>query len=219
MNPVSDPDIKKVKALVLDLGGVLIDIDPELTTKAFSELGASDALKKHSRAVQDPLFDRFERGETGPDEFRKGIREKSGIQASDEEIDRAWNALLLEIPRPRFHLLEKLEKEYELHLFSNTNLIHFEAFSEMVDSTYGMAAFRKLFQGIHLSYEMGVRKPEERAFRLLLDRVGHAPAQTLFIDDTEAHVKAAREQGIRSWHLAEKDLLGLEKELLPQDLS
>lgn len=219
MSPASRHNISPLTTLVLDLGGVIIDIDPSLTTDAFSQLGAEQALEKHSRAVQDPLFDRFEKGEVDAPEFRERIREKAGVQASDQAIDRAWNKLLLDIPEERFSLLERLCRSYELHLFSNTNAIHYEAFSEIVEREYGVEAFQKLFKGIHLSFEMGARKPDPEAFRTLLDRIGRSPENILFIDDTSAHVEAAKKEGIRAWHLGERELIEWEKELLPQGFS
>lgn len=209
------PDIQEVEVLVLDLGGVIIDIDPERSSKAFARLGKGGLLKEHSKAEQDELFDRFERGEIDAKGFREELRERAGIEANDRTIDEAWNALLLGIPDERFRTLERMAGHYRLHLFSNTNEIHMEGFKRIVEKRYGMEAFFGLFEAVHLSYRMGRRKPEKEAFDHLLDRIGSLPEKTIFIDDTEAHVKAARERGIVGLHLDREELSEWELELLP----
>lgn len=205
---------EEVKVLLLDLGGVIIDIDPSKTSEAFAQLGEGKWLEAHSKAEQDCLFDELERGEIRPERFRQALREKAGMKASDQAIDEAWNALLLDIPKERFRFLQRAAKRYRLHLFSNTNAIHMEGFKGIVEANFGFDAFKDLFEGIHLSYEMGARKPEKRAFEQLLERIGISPQEILFIDDTRTHVQKARESGIHAYHLMGEELFDLEKRLL-----
>ncbi len=213
------PDPRDIEVLLLDLGGVIIDIDPERTSQAFAKLGNGKILEAHSRAEQDRLFDRLERGEISAGEFRATLREKAGMEASDEAIDEAWNALLLDIPRERYRFLQRAAQHYRLHLFSNTNEIHMLGFQRIVENSFGFENFRQLFEGIHLSYELGARKPEERAFNELLKRLGCSPQQILFVDDTKAHVQSAQEKGIKAHHLKDGRITDLEKALLDQDFS
>ncbi len=209
------PSLEGVETLLLDLGGVIIDIEPERSSRAFSELGKGALLLEHSKAEQDGLYDRFERGEISIEDFRRELKERALIEGSDAMIDEAWNALLLDIPRERFHFLERLSRHYRLHLFSNTNEVHMKGFSRIVEERYGFEAFKALFEGIHLSYEMGARKPEKEAFEKLLGRMGTLPRKVLFIDDTKDHVEAAQGIGIRAYHLRSEELLGTERLLLP----
>lgn len=209
------PPIEGVKLLLLDLGGVIIDIEPDRSSKAFSKLGKGTILGEHSKAEQDELFDRFERGDHDAASFRRELRERASIEADDRRIDEAWNALLIGIPQERFRFLERMASHYRLHLFSNTNELHMKGFSEIVESAYGFKDFLKLFEGIHLSYEMGARKPEPEAFEELLHRMGTEPEEVLFIDDTAAHIETARQLGIRSYHLNDQELTELKSKLLP----
>lgn len=210
----SFPETGGIDVIVLDLGGVIIDIDPELSSRAFSRLGSGSLLGEHSKAEQDHLFDRLERGEIDAASFRQELRERGGIEASDGDIDDAWNALLLDIPMERFRFLEKLRERYELHLFSNTNELHMEGFERIVEGRYGMKAFEKLFHGIHLSYRLKARKPEKEAFELLIREIGAEPHRILFIDDTRKHVDSAREAGIHAYHLGSDELTELKRRLL-----
>lgn len=210
----SFPNIEDIEVIVLDLGGVIIDIDPERSSRAFSRLGSGSLLEEHSKAEQDRLYDRLERGEIDAATFRQELRSRGGIEASDRAIDEAWNALLLDIPLERFRFLEELRKRYELHLFSNTNELHMEGFERIVEARYGMKAFEELFHGIHLSYRLRARKPEKEAFELLIKEVGAEPHRILFIDDTRPHVDSARELGICAYHLGKDELTALKERLL-----
>ncbi len=191
-----------IRHIIFDLGGVLLDIDPEASTRSFRELGMGKALEAHSRAKgQHELFDKLEIGAISPERFREGLREVAGIRASDEAIDDAWNAMLKTLPEERFRLLERLSRTHSLFLFSNTNAIHAEAFTRVIEETYGYERFRQSFRNIYFSHELGMRKPELEAFRVILEKEGLAPEETLFLDDTSEHVQGARKVGLEARHI------------------
>ena len=56
--------------------------------------------------------------------------------------------------------------------------------------------FLDWFEGIVISGEVGITKPDERVYHHLLDRFGLDAASTVFIDDSAANVRAAREVGM-----------------------
>jgi 2-haloacid dehalogenase len=58
--------------------------------------------------------------------------------------------------------------------------------------------FLRWFRGIVVSGEVGVIKPDPRIFELLIDRFAIDPEDTVYIDDVEANVIAARPFGIHS---------------------
>jgi putative hydrolase of the HAD superfamily len=57
------------------------------------------------------------------------------------------------------------------------------------------------------SHELGVAKPDPRVFALVCTELGRPPAECLFVDDTEGHVAAAREAGLRAHHYRSADAL------------
>ena len=62
--------------------------------------------------------------------------------------------------------------------------------------TRGRFEFLDWFDGLLVSGEERMTKPDPAFFRLLLDRFGLDPGATVFVDDSEANVAAARELGI-----------------------
>jgi putative hydrolase of the HAD superfamily len=205
----------RYETLLLDLGGVLIDVDYGAATRAFDALGFSDFGALYSKARQDHLFDGLETGDLSPAQFRDRIRQLYRPDITDREIDTCWNAMLGSIPPPRIELLRSLKERYRLLLLSNTNAIHVPAFEAIIARENNIADFKSLFHGAYYSCEIGLRKPHAEAFHHVLEQHGADPSGTLFIDDSIQHVVGAREAGLYAEHLelATEDVLGMVKRL------
>lgn len=204
-------DMTSIDTVLLDLGGVLIDVDYQRTARAFHALGFEGFETLYSKAQQDHLFDGFETGALSPAQFRDRIRSLHRIDITDREIDACWNAMLGTIPAERLALVDRLRERYRLLLLSNTNAIHVPAFSAIIATGNGIADFKACFHGAYYSCEIGLRKPHAEAFHHVLQRHGADPARTLFIDDSIQHVVGARAAGLRAEHLelAQEDVIGL----------
>lgn len=201
--------------ILLDLGGVLIDVDYQATARAFRALGHPHFEHLYSKAQQDHLFDGFETGALSAVQFRDRIRHLLGPALSDATIDASWNAMLGSIPPARLALVQRLMQHYQVLLLSNTNAIHVPAFEAIIARENGIADFKQLFHGAYYSCEIGLRKPDADAFLYVLKRHGADPATTLFIDDSIQHVHGARNAGLHAEHLelATEDVIGLVERL------
>lgn len=208
-----------IDTLLLDLGGVLIDVDYHASAHAFKSLGFTDFDTLYSKAKQDHLFDGFETGALSPAEFRARIRQLFRPEITDEQIDTCWNAMLGSIPQERIALVSRLKQQYKVLLLSNTNAIHVPAFSAIVERENGIADLKALFHGAYYSCEIGLRKPDASAYHHVLAQHGADPHRTLFIDDSIQHVAGARAAGLEAEHLKleNEDLVRLVErmELLP----
>lgn len=201
--------------ILLDLGGVLIDVDYHAAAKAFAALGFSNFDTLYSKAKQDHLFDGFETGAISVAGFRDRIRGLHDEPLADDQIDECWNAMLGSIPPERIRLVERLKARYQVLLFSNTNAIHVPAFEAIVARENGIPDFKALFHGAYYSCELGLRKPHPDAFLHVLALHGAEPGRTLFIDDSIQHVEGAREAGLHAEHLelAQEDVVRLVERL------
>lgn len=210
---MAQPDT--INTILLDLGGVLIDVDYHASAHAFAKLGFSDFDALYSKAKQDHLFDGFETGALSPAQFRDRIRQLHGHPMSDAQIDSCWNAMLGSIPHARIEFVEQLKARYQVLLLSNTNAIHVPAFEAIVARENGIRDFKGLFHGAYYSCEMGLRKPHAEAFLHVLHAHNADPATTLFIDDSIQHVEGARAAGLRAEHLelAKEDVVALVERL------
>jgi putative hydrolase of the HAD superfamily len=186
-----------VKNIIFDFGGVILNIDYKLTETAFARLGLTDFAGIYSQASQKDLFDRLETGRIMPAEFREKIRKYIGA-ASDEQIDSAWNAMLLDLPEERIILLDKLKKKYRIFLLSNTNEIHFAAFSAYMKCKFKRDIFFEVFEKAYVSHEMKMRKPDAEIFEFVVRENNLLKEETLFIDDSIQHIEGAKKAGLNA---------------------
>jgi FMN phosphatase YigB (HAD superfamily) len=199
-------NLNGIKNIIFDLGGVILDIDYNLTVKAFDGLGIPNFKEQYSKMSQSNLFDNIETGKISPVEFRDLIREVAQKTISDAEIDTAWNALILHLPQYRIEILKNLQVNYRLFLLSNTNKIHYDDYSEVIKRENGIEGLEPLFEKTYLSHEMGLRKPDPEIFQVVLNENNLVPKETLFIDDSPQHIASAKTLGIVAYHLENEDI-------------
>ena len=190
---------KKIKNIVFDLGGVLVDLDFKAAINGLQKAGFANVKEQLQTLHQEGIFQKFELGEMSADEFRTAIRENSTVELTDEEVDNLWNAMLLEIPREKLELILDLRGKYMVYLLSNTNSIHWDY---VCKNAFNYRGFRvkDYFEETFLSYEMHLAKPDKAIFEKVLQDANLLPEETLFIDDSEANCKAAEEVGIHAHH-------------------
>ena len=151
--------MKNYKAIIFDLGGVILNIDYKLTIDDFKKLGIKDATSFYGKKVQHPIFDKIEVGEVRPKAFLEFLQKESH-KASLKKVENAWNAMLLDLPQKRLKFLKKLKNNYITFLLSNTNEIHINAFKRNLGGTK-WSEFKSLFDKMYLSHEIGYRKPNK----------------------------------------------------------
>ena len=120
-----------IKNIIFDLGGVIMDIDVKQTLKAFTNLGIKDIDKIFGHGFAASFVSDHEAGKISDDVFLKEIKKLITGEVSNEIVIDAWNALLLRFPPERIQLLKDLKSRYRVFLYSNTNAIHYDKFSEM----------------------------------------------------------------------------------------
>lgn len=190
--------IQGIRHIIFDLGGVLLNIDYQLTEKAFIDLGITNFGQIYSQLQQTPLFDRFETGKIGREEFIATLKNASQVPVTDRQIEDAWNAMLLNYPIRRLQILQQLRNYYDLYLLSNTNEIHEQAFTGILERNHGMPGLGVFFDKVYLSHRIGLRKPNKEVFDFVLSQNNLDPAATLFIDDSPQHIEGAKLAGIQT---------------------
>jgi len=190
-----------IKNIIFDFGGVICNIDISLTEKAFHDLGLKKFDKSYSVTDRDNFFGAFETGRITPQQFRDTLKEYIEKRVTDNDIDRVWNALLLDIPEQRIDLLKQLRSKYKLFLLSNTNQIHYERYLSDFQKIYGLKDFNELFDKAYFSHQITLRKPFPEIFEFVINDADIMPSETLFIDDSIEHVEGARKAGLHAYHL------------------
>ncbi|MEL5893350.1 HAD family phosphatase [Bacteroides sp. GD17] len=189
---------KGIKNLIIDFGGVLIDLDRQRCLDNFKKLGMPDTEVVLDIYHQQDFFQQYEKGLITTAEFRDVIREKIGKPVTDARIDEAWNSFLVNIPTYKLDLLLNLRKDYVVYLLSNTNELHWQ-WSCQHAFPYKTFRVEDYFEHIFLSYEMKMAKPDAEIFRRVLDETDIVPQETLFIDDSDANCRTAETLGISTY--------------------
>lgn len=190
--------LENVRHIIFDLGGVLLNIDYNLTEEAFVKLGITDFPDMYSQLKQTTLFDDFEIGKITAEAFISGLQQHASISLTEKDIIGAWNAMLLDFPLRRLQILQQLRTYYDLFLLSNTNKIHETAFNDILRRENGIQHIGAFFDRVYLSHRIGMRKPDVEVFEMILSENGLKPEHTLFIDDSPQHIEGAKKLGIQT---------------------
>jgi glucose-1-phosphatase len=184
-----------IKNIILDLGGVLINLDYNKTNEALSKLGYANGFTK---AKQINLFDKLEEGKVSELDFLKEFNTLAGANHEHKTIIDAWNAILLDFPYERLALLKELNENYRVFLFSNTNTIHIKEVNAELKKQHSIDNLNGYFEKVYLSHELGIRKPKIEGFKHIVETNNLTLKETLFIDDSPQHIEGAKKAGLEA---------------------
>jgi len=187
-----------IKNLIIDFGGVLVDLDRSRCINSFKSIGADCIEEMLNPYYQRGLLMKLENGDITSDQFHKELRMTVGKELTDSQIDDAWNSFLVSIPSYKLELLLELRERYSVYLLSNTNEIHWEMSCERFFSYKNLRA-EDFFEKIFLSYQLHQLKPSKEIFETVLKVTGIRPEETFLIDDSVANCKMAESIGIHTY--------------------
>jgi FMN phosphatase YigB (HAD superfamily) len=200
--------MENIKNIIFDYGNVIFMIDFKRTQQSFTDLGIKNAERFFAHAGHDPLFDEFEKGNISAAEFRDGVRRiTENADLSDEQIDKAWNSLLLGVPPANHDLLLEIKKNYRTFLLSNINEIHLDAVVAHLKDKHRIDSNERFFEKIYYSHLVRMRKPNKDIFEHVLNDSKLKPEETLFIDDSPQHIKTAQSLGLHTHLMLPDDSL------------
>ena len=204
--------MQKIKNIIFDLGGVILNIDFKQTALAFAELGMGNFNEYYTLQSVSPLFEKLEMGMITPEDFYNEFRNLAKLPSlTNDEIMHAWNALLLDFPAERISWLKQIKERHKIYLLSNTNQIHYDAFTKIYREKIEDKNFDELFVTAYYSHVLGLRKPSKEIFETVLKKGNLLHEETVFIDDSMANIEAAKNVGLQTIHLpSPKTILDLD---------
>ncbi len=200
--------MEAIKNIIFDLGGVLLNIDYHKTADAFKALGVHQFDELYSQANANHLFEALETGDISEDNFYKEIEQFCGPGTTRQQIQQAWNAILLDFRMDSLSVLESIKDKYNLYLLSNTNSIHLTEFNRILLDETGQPSLDAYFKKSYYSHIIRMRKPYTATYQWVLNDEQMIAEETLFIDDSINNVKGAAETGIRTHHLLPGEKIG-----------
>ncbi len=192
---------RKHPNVVFDFGGVLVDWDPRyLYRKLFD--GHDAAVE---RFLDEINFYEWNFQQDKGRSFAEGTAELSARFPHYAELiaaycDRWEESIAGPIPETVEILHHLKEKQYPLFGLSNWSAETFYRIRPNLD-------FMNWFDGIVISGEVRLAKPDPAIYEVLLEQANDSPRNCLFVDDSEANVTAARELGFDTIHFESPEQL------------
>jgi putative hydrolase of the HAD superfamily len=190
------------KAIIFDLGGVILNIDYNKTSEAFKKAGVQNIDDMYSQKTADMLFRNLEEGKITEAAFFNSLRAVSGIALSDQQITEAWNSMLLDFRKETLDFITTLRPRYKVYLLSNTNSIHLREFYNIYKRLERDELFEELFDAVYYSHLIGYRKPDAAAYQYVLEKNLLKAEECVFVDDSFQNIEGARLAGLEAIFLA-----------------
>jgi FMN phosphatase YigB (HAD superfamily) len=180
------------RALLFDLGGVLVDIEFARALSSWQPYSSLSAKELAEAFRFDPAYEQHERGQISSQEYFSHLASALKLSASLADVEAGWNAIFKgEITETR-HLVQKASRTLPCYAFTNTNGSHMRTWAALYPQLVSS------FQRIFASHEIGMRKPDRRAFEFICESIGCTPGSVLFFDDLPENVEAAQAAGLPS---------------------
>ena len=176
------------RGLLVDFGGVLTTnvfesfrafcVDEGLEAEAFLNLFRSDPeARRDLRAV--------ETGQLDEEEFARRLGARLGVQDTTGLVDRLFARI-----RPDGEMVGAVKRAKAAGV--RTGLLS----NSMGAGRYDRASFPELFDGVVISGEVGLHKPQPEIFRLGAERIGLSPEECVFVDDLRENCEGAEAVGM-----------------------
>ena len=206
--------MKNKKAIIFDMGGVLVDLDMDGCRNAFKALlGYHKIDELLDPCHQKGIIGELEEGMLTPEEFRSIVLSESAPGSVSEDVDKAFQTILHSISGYKGELLRSLYESYDLYMLSNNNPITMVRAYELFEENG--APIDRMFRKCFLSCEMKALKPSEKFYKAVIEQIGIPADQMLFIDDSKANVDGAVAAGLPAVHYVPgSDLSALLAEVL-----
>ncbi|MCM8775282.1 MAG: HAD family phosphatase [Candidatus Omnitrophica bacterium] len=192
----------KIKAIIFDLGNVLLNYDIHRAIRRLCADRKVSIWKIWIHFLTSPTVDDYVCGRISCREFYLRAKRALRLTIDFQSFRKHWNDIFWENSEAGGieELLVRLKRHYPLYLISNTNKMHFDYIRRKYKI---LRHFRKTFP----SHEMGCQKPSLEIYQKVLKRIKLRPAETVFIDDVAKFVRAAHQVGMHAVRYRHKNQL------------
>ncbi len=183
----------KVKAIIFDLGGVVVDLD---FSNFYNRIITQSPLNKPQTPIMLEFFrqsDIYHQGNMTDDEFYQLACDLLQVCMVDQsEFFKAFNSIISDINLDVIKIIKKIRdsKKFKLIALSNVNSSHWDFILKK------KWAFLHYFDELILSHEIHLIKPDPKTFEYAIQKAGCKPEQIVFIDDGLNNIRSAKQLGI-----------------------
>ena len=173
-------------AVIFDLGNVFAFHDNELLFERLGEAYGAD--REGIRRCLEPLFEEINRGRIDGAALHRRLGEHFMRVVPFHRFEALWSSHFT-LNEEAVELARSLEGRLRRVLLSNTNALHWAFLRPRLPVL-------ERFDGLVLSHEVGLVKPEREIYEAALRLSGARSGRAIFFDDIPEYVTAAREAGL-----------------------
>lgn len=181
-----------VRAVLFDLGGVVLDFDVQRALAAWSRHSRLPLAQLRENFSIDDAYRAHETGALTDDAYFDYVRERLALECDGAVVREGWNGIFIAEIAETVRMVEAIRPGVPRYAISNTNASHI---AEIQRAFPGLLA---RFDRVFASHEIGHRKPDAAAFEHVLREVGVPAGEVLLFDDLVANVEAARALGMQA---------------------
>ena len=186
-----------IKNVIFDMGGVIVDVHRERAVRNFMALGVNDADQLIDSYHHKGIFIDIENGDIDAYEFCQLLCEHTGTNIPREDIEKAWRSIIDPPTEYKLEYLRELRKTHNVFLLSNNNPIIMD-WACAPGFTESGNALSDYFDKLYISYKMKCTKPDLKIFKMMIEGSGINPSESLFVDDSQRNIDAAKECGLQT---------------------
>lgn len=184
-----------VKAVIFDMGGVIVDLDMDLCVRNFKEKAGFDDIEDYLDIYHQKGFvSKFEEGTLDEEGFFSECLKHCPQSTTHADIESSFRSLLTGANPDVIRQIRELSKVCELYVLSNNNPVCTRRFMDILDEE----GIRNLFGKMYFSFRMKMLKPGREIYETVIADIGHKPEEMLFVDDSTSNIRGAEVVGLRT---------------------
>lgn len=190
--------MSKIKNLVFDFGGVIVDLDRDNAVRKFTEIGVARAEELLDRYHQKGIFLEVEDGSISAEAFRVKLSAVCERELTYQEVESGWKAFITRTEQYKLDYLAELrQRGYKVYILSNTNP-YVAGWMRSDSFTPAGKGLQHYVDKIYTSYEIGCMKPHKAIFDYMIQESGLLPEESIFVDDAPSNVEAGSALGFHT---------------------
>jgi len=175
--------------LIFDIGNVLVHLDNAVLARTISD-GCSDKAGAHEMLEALLNTTAVSSGKMSVAELHITTRERFGFSGDFEQFEKLWCCHFQRYPSMET-LVQSLARRYQLVALSNSNSSHWQFLRRNFD-------VMRVPHSLYASHEIGFAKPNRKAYEFVLRSEGRSARDTIFVDDSETNIEAAKTLGLQA---------------------
>ncbi len=191
-----------IEAVIFDFGGVLTSSPFEAFARFETERGLPIDIIRRTNAANhlENAWAKFERAEVDVDTFDKLFAEESRVLGAEVRGRDVLPLLQGDLRPEMVEALKRIKAQFKTGCI--TNNLPANAIGSMTGRSLYVAEVMVLFDHVIESAKIGLRKPDPRIYKMMVETLTVDPKACVYLDDLGVNLKPAREMGMTTIKVA-----------------